>query len=202
MAAQKAPFKLVVKEVVFIKPSKLTPSSILSLSTLDSIPDHNFLCQTIHVYRSTIHDSVPFCPNGPQILDDPTQMVFHSWKPMQVATFPLSITWIALIAKHLVFDLPSQDQNEHLFPLVFKVRKFPCGGFTIGMGLSHAVCDGVGASQFFRAIIELARGKNEPSVKPVWERERLVGSITKQPLQIDFVDEASAAVSPFFPTKF
>ncbi|TKY47224.1 Spermidine coumaroyl CoA acyltransferase [Spatholobus suberectus] len=104
-------------------------------------------------------------------------------------------------AKHLVFDLPSQDESGYQYPLVFKVIKFPCRGFTIGMGLSHAVCDGIGASQFFRAIIELARGKSEPSVKPVWERERLVGSITKQPLQIDYVDEASGAVSPFLPTK-
>nr|KYP76175.1 3'-N-debenzoyl-2'-deoxytaxol N-benzoyltransferase [Cajanus cajan] len=102
-------------------------------------------------------------------------------------------------AKHLVFDLPTYDESG--YPLVFKVTKFPCGGFTIGMGLSHAVCDGVGASQFLRAIIDFARGKKEPAVKPVWERERLVGTITKQPLQIDYVDETSAAVSPFLPTK-
>ncbi|TKY47225.1 10-deacetylbaccatin III 10-O-acetyltransferase [Spatholobus suberectus] len=59
MTPQKAPLKLVMKEVVLIKPSKPTPSSILSLSTLDNIPDHNSLSQTVHVYRSTIHDSEP-----------------------------------------------------------------------------------------------------------------------------------------------
>ena len=69
------------------------------------------------------------------------------------------------------------------------------------MRLLHSVCDGVGACQFLKAIMEFARGKTEPSVKPVWERDRLTGSITKNPLQIDFLDEASAAVSPFLPTK-
>jgi len=55
--------------------------------------------------------------------------------------------------------------------------------------LLHSVCDGVGACQFLKAIMEFARGKTEPSVKPVWERDRLKGSITKNPLQIDFLDE-------------
>jgi len=104
-------------------------------------------------------------------------------------------------AKNLVYDLPSQDESGHQYPLVFKVTSFPCGGFTIGMGLLHSVCDGVGAFQFFKAIMEFARGKTEPSVKPVWERDRLTGSITKNPLQIDFLDDASAAVSPFLPTE-
>jgi spermidine dicoumaroyl transferase len=47
-------------------------------------------------------------------------------------------------AQKLVFDNPSQDQTSP-HPLVFKVTKFLCGGFTIGMGLSHCVCDGFGA---------------------------------------------------------
>ncbi|CAN6833459.1 unnamed protein product [Brassica oleracea] len=42
------------------------------------------------------------------------------------------------------------------------------------MAHSHSVADGVGAAQLFRAMIELASGKTpQPSVIPVWERERL-----------------------------
>jgi len=79
------------------------------------------------------------------------------------------------IAKHLVLDLPTpQDKN---YPLVLMVTKFLCGGFTIGMGMSHAICDGFGASQFFKAVVELASGRTEPSVKPVWERKNQVGTI-------------------------
>ncbi|KAK7281023.1 hypothetical protein RIF29_08658 [Crotalaria pallida] len=102
-------------------------------------------------------------------------------------------------AKHFAFNLPPQDQNGHQYPLVFKVTKFLCGGFTIAIGTSHVVVDGFGASQFSRAMAELASGKSEPSVKPVWERERLMGSITKQPFQCP-IDVSTLAVSPFLPT--
>jgi hypothetical protein len=75
------------------------------------------------------------------------------------------------------------------------MTKFSCGGFTIGMSLSHSVCDGSGAAQFFQALAELASGKSEPSVKPVWERERLMGSApTEEPLQFP-----SLAISPYLP---
>ncbi|XP_057749350.1 spermidine coumaroyl-CoA acyltransferase-like [Arachis stenosperma] len=106
-------------------------------------------------------------------------------------------------AQKLVFDydkpsLHHDQTSQH--PLVFKVTKFLCGGFTIGMGLSHAVCDGFGASQFFKAVAELASGKSEPSVKPVWERERLIGTVLKQPLKFP-LDKTSMAVSPFWPSN-
>ncbi|KAE8039375.1 hypothetical protein FH972_011794 [Carpinus fangiana] len=66
------------------------------------------------------------------------------------------------------------------------------------MSLSHSVCDGSGAAQFFQALAELASGKSEPSVKPVWERERerLMGSApTDEPPQFP-----SLAISPYLPT--
>ncbi|CAH8350700.1 unnamed protein product [Eruca vesicaria subsp. sativa] len=62
---------------------------------------------------------------------------------------------------------------EEYDPLALQVTKFACGGITIGMTHSHSVCDGVGIAQFFRAMIELASGKTQPTVIPVWERERL-----------------------------
>ena len=97
-----------------------------------------------------------------------------------------------------MYDIPSEgDSGYH--PLVFQVTKFSCGGFTIGMGLSHSVCDGFGAAQFFRALAELACGKSEPTVKPVWERERLVGTPTEEPFQLH-VDRTSLATSPYLPT--
>ena len=224
-----APLMLDMKNAVLVKPSKSTPFSILSLSTLDNIPDHNSLCQTVHVYQSEKHDY----PNG-QL--DPTNVIKEAISKALFYYYPLAgklvkhadgklrvhcnedgVPFIEAIAncklsslhyldgsnteiaKHLAFDLPSQDENGYQYPLGFKVTKFLCGGFTIGMGVSHVVCDGCGASQFFRAIVELASGKSKPSVKPVWERERLMGSITKQPLPSP-MDDALAAVSPFLPT--
>lgn len=63
--------------------------------------------------------------------------------------------------------------SEGYDPLAFQVTTFECGGITIGMAHAHAVCDGVGVAQFFRAMIELASGKKQPTVIPVWDRERL-----------------------------
>ncbi|KAM7501741.1 hypothetical protein LguiB_000645 [Lonicera macranthoides] len=68
------------------------------------------------------------------------------------------------------------------------------------MGLSHSVCDGFGAAQFFRALAELASGSVEPSVKPVWERERLMGKASLDPLKLP-VDKASLAASPYLPAN-
>jgi hypothetical protein len=54
-----APLKLEMKDVELVKPSKLTPSCILSLSTIDNKDGYNNFGQTVHVYRSssTTHDS-------------------------------------------------------------------------------------------------------------------------------------------------
>ncbi|KAI9161908.1 hypothetical protein LWI28_021902 [Acer negundo] len=61
-------------------------------------------------------------------------------------------------AQKFLFDFPS-DPNEGEHPLVVQVTKFARGGFTIGMGLSHSICDGSGAAQFFQAMAELLVGR-------------------------------------------
>ena len=103
------------------------------------------------------------------------------------------------VSKQLVLDLPSKGDSVY-HPLVLQVTKFSCGGCTIGMGLSHSVCDGFGAAQFFRALVELASGKSELLVKPMWERERLMATSTKEPFQLMFLDEPYLVTSPYMPT--
>lgn len=223
----KTPFVLDTKDVVIVKPFNPTPSELLSLSTIDSDPVLNILCQTIYVYKANLD-----FPNGL----DPALVIKEALSKVLVYYYPLSGKIVTFddgklgincnadgvpfleanancelsslyyleginvpTAQKLVFNNPSQDSTSY-HPLAFKLTKFLCGGFTIGMGLSHSVCDGFGASQFFRALAELACGKSEPSVKPVWQRERLVGTLLKEPLQFP-IDETSRAVSPFWPTK-
>ncbi|XVF20399.1 hypothetical protein REPUB_Repub11eG0195100 [Reevesia pubescens] len=101
-------------------------------------------------------------------------------------------------AKQLAFDFLSESDDGYQ-PLVLQVTKFLCGGFTIALSLSHSICDGFGASQFFRALAELASGKSEPSVKPVWEREILVAKPIEE-IPKFIVDKDSAATSPYLPT--
>ncbi|KAL2333043.1 hypothetical protein Fmac_014256 [Flemingia macrophylla] len=230
MANLKSPLVLKMKDVVIVKPFKTTPSEVLLLSTIDSDPVLNIMCQTIYVYQAN-HDS----SNG-QL--DPSHVIKEALSKALVYYYPLAGKIVTLddgklgincnadgvpfleatancelsslhylegvdvsTAQKFVFDHSpnSQDETSHL-PLAFKVTKFLCGGFTIGMGLSHSICDGFGASQFFRALAELACGKSEPSVKPVWERERLMGTPLKEPLQFP-IGETSRAFSPFWPTK-
>ncbi|XVF46149.1 hypothetical protein PTKIN_Ptkin03bG0003600 [Pterospermum kingtungense] len=101
-------------------------------------------------------------------------------------------------AQHFAFDHPSESDNGY-HPLVLQVTKFLCGGFTITMSLSHSVCDGFSASQFYRALCEFASGKSEPSVIPVWERERLVAKPIQEIPQF-IVPKDSLATSPYLPT--
>jgi hypothetical protein len=53
MPYQKVTLNLKMKDVELVKPSKFTPSCILSLSTLDNRGIYNNHCQTVHVYRSS-----------------------------------------------------------------------------------------------------------------------------------------------------
>jgi len=218
------------KDIVIVKPSKPTPCEILSLSTIDNDPNINILCQTIYVYKPNLDfpndQKDPACVikealskalvyyyplagkittlddgklgincngDGVPFLESNANCELSSLHYLEGIDVPT--------AQKLVFDNPSQDQTSP-HPLVFKVTKFLCGGFIIGMGLSHSVCDGYGASQFYRALAELASGKNEPSLKPVWERERLTAKSTlkEQPFQF-LIDKTSIATSPFLPTK-
>ncbi|MED6120558.1 hypothetical protein PIB30_021879 [Stylosanthes scabra] len=232
---------LEMKDVEIIKPSKPTPSCILSLSSIDNNPQLDILCHIIYAYQANLDDD----PKA-QLLSDPSYVIKQGLSEALVYYYPLagkiitnsgdgrlgikcnsandgvpfleanancelsSLNYLEGIdvptAQKLVFDYDNNHSLHHhhdqtsQHPLVFKVTKFLCGGFTIGMGLSHAVCDGFGASQFFRAVAELASGKSEPSVKPVWERERLIGTVLKQPLKFP-IDKTSMAVSPFWPSN-
>ncbi|KQK17830.1 acyl transferase 10 [Brachypodium distachyon] len=55
---------------------------------------------------------------------------------------------------------------------MIQVTTFTCGGFVLGLRTNHAVADGTGAAQFLNAVGDLARGLQEPRVKPVWARDR------------------------------
>ncbi|XP_075633706.1 tetrahydroanabasine acetyltransferase-like [Castanea sativa] len=62
------------------------------------------------------------------------------------------------VTRQFVYDVPSEgDSGCH--PLVLQVTKFSCGGFIIGMGLSHSVCDGFGAG-LSHSVLERFREVN------------------------------------------
>lgn len=66
------------------------------------------------------------------------------------------------------------------------------------------MCDGFGVARFIHSLTELARGKREPSVLPVWERARLARKIDNEPARVPGGAGARAsllATSPFMPSS-
>jgi len=72
--------------------------------------------------------------------------------------------------------VPDPTREEGMVnPCILQVTMFQCGGWVLGASIHHAICDGLGASLFFNAMAELARGATKISIEPVWDRERLLG---------------------------
>lgn len=66
---------------------------------------------------------------------------------------------------------------------------FACGGFVMGLKFSHTICDGLGAAQFLKAVGELARGFEHPSIPPLWHRH-FIASSTSTGLQRQNINAA------------
>ncbi|CAL9777881.1 unnamed protein product [Musa acuminata subsp. burmannicoides] len=54
-------------------------------------------------------------------------------------------------------SIPAAEQVCYL------VTQFRCGGFAVGIRFNHAVFDGVGAGQFFKAVGEMVQGSRPRS---------------------------------------
>ncbi|KAG9148643.1 hypothetical protein Leryth_019157 [Lithospermum erythrorhizon] len=81
--------------------------------------------------------------------------------------------------------VPDPDLDHAMTnPIILQVTVFKCGGFVIGSAIQHALCDGLGATLFFNAMAELARGVGRITVEPVWEREKLLGP--REPARVEF----------------
>ncbi|KAK7400329.1 hypothetical protein VNO78_11535 [Psophocarpus tetragonolobus] len=231
------------KKVVFIKPSKPTPNSVLSMSSIDN-DMMGFYVHCLYVYRSLTETQNSLADVDSNINTiqctikrDPTKVLTKAVSKALFYYYPLAGKLVKHadgklkinctsdgvpfqevicncnlsslhyldgddieIAKHFGTDFPFEDEHGNQHPVVFKLTKFLCGGFICAWHINHAVIDGIGMTQFLVTVAEFAGGQSEPSVKPVWERERLVGKITRQPLP-NPMDNVRVAVSPLMPTK-
>lgn len=57
--------------------------------------------------------------------------------------------------------------------LTIQVTRLKCGGFIFAHRINHAMADALGTVQLVKAISEIARGADSPTVPPVWARELL-----------------------------
>ncbi|XP_048236143.1 benzyl alcohol O-benzoyltransferase-like [Ricinus communis] len=73
----------------------------------------------------------------------------------------------------LLFDVPGSSGVINCPLLLIQVTRFKCGGFIFTLRLNHTMSDGFGLVQFMTAVGEMARGKQTPSIFPVWERQVL-----------------------------
>ncbi|KAD4982441.1 hypothetical protein R6Q59_002048 [Mikania micrantha] len=81
--------------------------------------------------------------------------------------------------------VPNPDQKTLLTDLlILQVTRFSCGGWTLGASVHHVLCDGLGATLFFNAVAEIARGAVDVTVEPVWDRLKLLGP--REPARTEF----------------
>ncbi|XP_021811475.1 spermidine coumaroyl-CoA acyltransferase [Prunus avium] len=169
-----------IKETTLIVPS--TPpfkdDHVLSLSHLDNDPNLRVSFRYVRAYHNT-NLSAPS--------SNPRHVISAALSTALVHYYPLAAT-LRRRPDHRFELFCSNGQGV---PLIFAssdatldsvsylddpaadfVEQF---GFTLGAAINHALCDGMGATQFFNAVAELARGATRVSVEPVWDRAGLLG---------------------------
>ncbi|XP_073157408.1 tetrahydroanabasine acetyltransferase [Henckelia pumila] len=81
--------------------------------------------------------------------------------------------------------VPDPNPNENVIqPMMLQVTGFGCGGFVLGAAIHHAICDGIGATLFFNAMAEVARGSGRITTDPIWSRSTLLGP--RNPVRVEF----------------
>ncbi|KAA8515159.1 hypothetical protein F0562_018338 [Nyssa sinensis] len=191
-----------VSETTIVYPSR-SPSDcdhVLSLSHLDTDRNLHVTFRYLRAYVSKDHDADPFHVITNALshalvyynhftgtlrrrqVDDRLELHCVAGKGVPVirATMecPLeSVNYLDDPAEHFLEHLvadPTPDEGL-VNPLILQVTMFKCGAYTLGASVHHAMCDGLGATLFFNAMAELARGATQPSVGPVWNRASLLG---------------------------
>ncbi|XP_052187289.1 acyl transferase 4 [Diospyros lotus] len=181
----------------FVAPSRVTPSGVLSLSVIDSLPVLRCYARTLHVFK--------YGPRAAQVIKDALAKALVSYFPLagrlessgagqllQIACSGEGVWFVEASAncelasvdyfddvlsipydELLPEDHPPQTDEARRPLVLMQVTQFACDGFVIGLSFCHSLCDGLGAAQFLRAVGELARGFDHPNVSPVWHRDFL-----------------------------
>lgn len=201
MSSSTSPLVVKKSQVVMVQPSKPTPEVSLSLSTLDNDPYIETLAKTIYVYapssketqdpasllrEALSHALVYYYPLAGKLhrRSDDNRLELKC-APGEGVPFVKATSECTLSSLNYLEDMDA-DLNQ-LVPsyeavppasggysvLALQVTVFACGGITLATALSHSLCDGFGASQFFKAFTEFAAGKTQPSIIPVWDRHCL-----------------------------
>ncbi|KAF3445236.1 hypothetical protein FNV43_RR14930 [Rhamnella rubrinervis] len=78
-----------------------------------------------------------------------------------------------LFLHKVLYNVPGSDGIFGCPLLLIQVTRLKCGGFIFAIRFNHPMTDGLGIAQFTISLSEMARGAEQPSVLPVWQRELL-----------------------------
>ncbi|GAV89205.1 Transferase domain-containing protein [Cephalotus follicularis] len=70
-----------------------------------------------------------------------------------------------------LYKVPGSEGVLNCPVLLVQVTRLICGGFIVAIMANHVMSDGLGFGQFMQAVIEIACGKQSPSILPIWNRE-------------------------------
>ncbi|XP_010259841.1 PREDICTED: 10-deacetylbaccatin III 10-O-acetyltransferase-like [Nelumbo nucifera] len=176
-----------------VGPAEETPSGMLDLSFMDKLSGVQHGVRSLHVYshghepakiiREALSRAlVPYYPlagrlkkssNGDTQVSCTAEGVWFveaSSNCSLAAVNYFDNNFSTILHHELIPDHPPESDGLDL-PIRMQVTQFTCGGFVIGLVLSHTTCDGLGSAQFLKAVGEFARGLQQPSIVPVWSRE-------------------------------
>ncbi|GLJ55431.1 hypothetical protein SUGI_1190120 [Cryptomeria japonica] len=187
-------------EVVMVRPCFPSPKTTLYLSNLDDQPKLRFMARQIVVYKVGCNSNLLGDPA--KVIRQALSKVLVHYYPiagrlrsthngkLQVECNAEGVPFMAATSHNtlsvlgdcddlkpsfhqLISTIPFDAENANIYPLVLQVTRFSCGGFVLGYGLNHSICDGLGIGQFLNALGEMARGFDKLSVQPIWDREFL-----------------------------
>ncbi|CAF2049653.1 spermidine sinapoyl-CoA acyltransferase [Brassica rapa] len=222
------PLMVEKKLTEMVKPLKRIPSHTLSLSTLDNAPYNEVIYKLCYVFKARNvvgDDNQPgylvrealslllgyYYPLSGTMKRRETDRKIQlscggegGGVPFTVATANVELSSLRYLENidsdtALKFLPELRVDKDGYPPFALQVTNFECGGFILGIALSHSMCDGYGEGHIMCALTELARGKKKPLATPVWERERLVGK-TKENDKHSFIPGGDTAASPYLPT--
>ncbi|CAK7325894.1 unnamed protein product [Dovyalis caffra] len=188
-----------VKEAIVIKPSEPTPSRVLSLSALDSQLFLRFTVEYLFVFKTRpgldqsvitarvkaalAKTLVPYYPLAGRVRAKPDGSSLEVVCQAQGAVFmeavsdirindfnraPRYVTqWRKLLSLHVA------DVLKGAPPLVVQLTWLRGGDATLGVGLNHCLCDGIGSAEFLNSFAELATSQSRVAdlkPRPIWDR--------------------------------
>ncbi|KAM7276464.1 hypothetical protein ACFE04_018330 [Oxalis oulophora] len=200
-----------VKEAIVVTPSEPTPNRVLSLSSIDSQLFLRFTIEYLFVYKQTSTTSsisqqksftarvkhalsrvlVPYYPLAGRVRSKPDGSGL-----LEVVCRAQGAVFIEAEANHTINDFEraprSVTQWRKLLsvmdkgapPLVIQLTWLKDGAATIGVGINHCLCDGIGTGEFLNSFAELVsiqqqqrnvmtKGNIVFKPKPIWDRHLL-----------------------------